>query len=176
MNDFLPAHERFHFCPQCGRQGGSTNERTFDCESCGFRLHFNNTVAVAVLAVNSQGELLFIRRARNPGQGKLALPGGFVDAGETAETAARREVMEELGVEVGEVGFLCSAPNIYPYRGVIYTVCDLFFVATLTEQNFTLAPREVESALWLDPKSVELDEIAFPSMRTALTIYRESQD
>jgi NAD+ diphosphatase len=173
MSEFLPAHKRFHFCPQCGAASEAQHERYYDCPSCGYRLFFNNTVAVAVLAVNTKGELLFIRRARDPGKGKLAMPGGFVDAGESAETAAHREVREELGAEVGEVEFLCSAPNTYPYRGIVYTVCDLFFIAMLPEQHFTLAPREVESAVWLDPHTVDLEELAFPSMKAALKLYRE---
>lgn len=173
MSEFLPAHQTVAFCPACGIAGTAASERFFECAHCGYRLYFNNTVAVAVLAVNPKGELLFIRRARDPGKGKLAMPGGFVDAGESGEEAARREVMEELGVAVGEVTFLCSAPNTYPYRGIVYTVCDLFFVAELPEQEFALAPKEVESALWLDPRSVDLDELAFPSMRAALVRYRE---
>lgn len=174
MSEFLPAHQTVHFCPHCGVPSTPSSERYFECAVCRYRLHFNNTVAVAVLAVNSKGELLFIRRARDPGKGKLALPGGFVDAGETAEDATRREVMEELGVEVSALSFLCTAPNVYPYRGIIYTVCDLFFVAELAEQSFTLAPREVESTIWLAPQAIDLDEIAFSSMRTALTLYRET--
>lgn len=174
MSEFLPAHQTVHFCPHCGAPSAPSSERYFACAACGYRLHFNNTVAVAVLAVNSKGELLFIRRARDPGKSKLALPGGFVDAGETAEDATRREVMEELGVEVSALRFLCTAPNVYPYGGIIYTVCDLFFVAELTEQSFTLAPREVESTIWLAPQAVDLDEIAFPSMRAALALYREN--
>lgn len=173
MSEFLPAYQTIRFCPHCGVAATAASERFFECVVCGYRLYFNNTVAVAVLAVNPKGELLFIRRARDPGKGKLAMPGGFVDAGESGEEAARREVMEELGVSVGDVQFLCSAPNTYPYRGIVYTVCDLFFVASLPEQEFSLAPKEVESALWLDPKTVDLDEIAFPSMRAALTLYRE---
>ena len=92
----------------------------------------------------------------------------------TAEDATRREVMEELGVEVSALSFLCTSPNVYPYRGIIYTVCDLFFVAELAEQSFTLAPREVESTIWLAPQAIDLDEIAFSSMRAALTLYRET--
>ena len=176
MHDFASAHTRFQFCPQCGLPGRSSNERFFECTGCTFRLYFNNTVAVAVLAINSKGELLFIRRARDPGKGKLAMPGGFVDADETAEDAARREVREELGVEVGAVHFLCTAPNTYPYRGILYTVCDLFFIAELPEQSFTLAPREVSSVLWLDPQIVDLEEIAFPSMQAALTLYRTRRE
>ncbi|MEZ4470938.1 MAG: NUDIX hydrolase [bacterium] len=45
-------------------------------------------------------EVLLIERAHDPFAGRHALPGGFVDAGETPEDAARRELLEETGVRI----------------------------------------------------------------------------
>ena len=47
------------------------------------------------------GRLLLIRRANEPYRGLYALPGGFVDVGETTEDACRRELKEETGIEAG---------------------------------------------------------------------------
>ena len=46
------------------------------------------------------GTIVLIERANDPFKGKLALPGGFVEIGETVETAAVREAREETGLEV----------------------------------------------------------------------------
>lgn len=46
------------------------------------------------------GQVLLIRRANEPYQGKWAVPGGFVDSGETVEQAAVREAQEETGLHV----------------------------------------------------------------------------
>ncbi|RSN59609.1 DNA hydrolase [Streptomyces sp. WAC 04229] len=48
------------------------------------------------------GEVLLIERGWPPYAGHLALPGGYVDAGETSRTAAARELREETGVDVAE--------------------------------------------------------------------------
>ena len=57
-------------------------------------------VGVAVLR---DGQILLVRRGREPGKGLWAVPGGKVNWGEPMRAAARREVLEETGLEV-EVG------------------------------------------------------------------------
>lgn len=49
------------------------------------------------------GRLLLIRRRNEPFAGLYALPGGFVDVGETVEAACRRELLEETHVEAGKL-------------------------------------------------------------------------
>ena len=72
-----------------------------------------------------------IERANDPGRGKLDLPGGFVDPKESAEAAIKREIKEELKIDIAEPRYLGSYPNIYEYGGVTYHTCDLFFYAKI---------------------------------------------
>jgi len=97
------------------------------CMACGFRLYFNPAVAVAVFVQDAAGRVLLIRRAKEPGAGKLAPPGGFIDVGERAEDAVHREVHEEVGLRLTDLRFLGSQPNEYLFGGVLYPVLDLFF-------------------------------------------------
>lgn len=64
------------------------------------------------------GRLLLIQRANDPFAGRWALPGGFVDEGETVEAAAVRELREETGLEVAEADLrlvgVFSAPGRDP--------------------------------------------------------------
>ena len=50
---------------------------------------------------DAAGRLLLVRRGSPPFRGRRALPGGFVEIGETVEAACRRELKEETGVEAG---------------------------------------------------------------------------
>lgn len=166
----------FRHCPRCGQAAGPPATVPvpcrFRCVACAFQYFFNPTVAVAVFLRRDDGRALFIRRAKDPGRGLLAPPGGFIDIGETAEDAARREVLEEVGLEFAELAFLCSAPNEYTYGEVSYPVLDLFFVARALSTNGRLAPDEVAECVWLDPIGVEPGTMAFPSMRNALRTWQ----
>jgi ADP-ribose pyrophosphatase YjhB (NUDIX family) len=163
----------FRHCPRCGQPGtGDPPERVFDCPGCGFRFFFSASNAVAVFVTRADGRALFIRRARDPGKDRLAPPGGFIDIGESAEDAARREIREEVGLELGPLAFLVSHPNTYPYAGVTYPVLDLFFTAPATHAEAATALDDVAGFAWLDPKSVAPEEMAFVSMQHALRTWQ----
>jgi 8-oxo-dGTP diphosphatase len=63
-------------------------------------------LTVDCVVVDRQDRVLLIRRGHEPYKGGFALPGGFVDIGETTETAARRELLEETGVKAGKLTLL----------------------------------------------------------------------
>jgi len=133
----------------------------------------NTTCATAAFLRRPDGKVLFIRRAKEPARGKLAIPGGFIDEGETAEDGLRREFMEEVGLHIGGIAFLCSHPNSYHYKGVTYPVLDFFFTAQASGEERPEALDAVDSYCWLDPRVVAAEDIAFPSMVYALRIYLE---
>lgn len=72
-------------------------------------------------------KLVLIERKNPPFRGKFALPGGFVDIGETVEEAVAREVMEEtgLGIEIVKLLGVYSEPSRDP-RG--HTVSIVYIV------------------------------------------------
>ncbi|GAB4451312.1 MAG: hypothetical protein OHK0029_00230 [Armatimonadaceae bacterium] len=175
MNQPVPPKEAFHHCPRCTAEGNTApaGASWFDCGSCGFRFHFNAAVSVSSVIVREDGLIFLIRRARDPAKGKLAFPGGFVDPFETAEEALTRETSEEVGMTIDRIEYLGSFVNPYPYRGIIYPVLDLFYTVRVTGTNAELARDEVTEAFWLDPTTVDLNDIAFPSMQSALLLYRD---
>jgi 8-oxo-dGTP diphosphatase len=78
-----------------------------------------------------EGRVLLIRRKNEPSKGAYALPGGFVDIGETVEAACRREVREEAGLDVGELRLVgvYSDPKRDP-RGHTVSIVFLAVLAT----------------------------------------------
>ena len=56
------------------------------------------TLAAVSVAIVRGDTVLLVKRARQPSQGLHAFPGGKVEAGETLEQAARRELLEETGL------------------------------------------------------------------------------
>lgn len=162
-------------CPKCGTTAGGRRTNPFRCAACGFVLYFNAASAVAAFIVDDEGRVLYTRRAKDPGKGLLGMPGGFVDIGETAEEAVRREVVEEVGLTLGALTYLTSFPNHYTYAGVAYTTLDVFFTARAADPRAARPLDAVASLAWLDPAHVDQDQIAFDSMRRALRVYLAAQ-
>jgi ADP-ribose pyrophosphatase YjhB (NUDIX family) len=163
----------FHYCPACGAAREATRRQPVKCAACGFTLYMNTTCATGAFLRRADGRVLFIRRGHEPAKGMLAVPGGFIDEGETAEQGLQREFMEEVGVTMHGITFLCSHPNSYLYEGVTYPVLDFFFTATAGHEE-PAALDAVESFCWLDPAAVQEEDMAFPSMAFALRKYKET--
>ena len=162
-------------CPQCGSQALSwPSPKHFTCADCGFVLYLNIAAAVAVI-MECRGKILFGVRKHEPQRGMLDLPGGFVDQGESAEEAARREVQEELGVAVHDMRYLFSFPNKYRYRGIEYDTLDLIFLARWDEAPAVKAADDLEDALWVSHDAVEYDKIGFSSLSRAVRRYLETE-
>jgi len=167
----------FHFCPRCGRPASEpVGARPFRCSACGFRYFFNAAVSAAAIIQDPRDRTLFIRRAKEPGKGKLAFVGGFVDPGESVEEALGREVREEVNLELRSMTYLTSCPNPYRYDGVVYPVADLYFVCRTDRPETARALDGVDSFCWLDARTVSPEDIAFPSMQVALARFIAAQD
>lgn len=165
---------KFNYCPDCGSTNIITapDARKWNCKDCGYELFNNVAAAVGVVILNSKGQCLFEKRAKEPKKGMYALPGGFCEPGEPAETSLVRECMEEIGWEVKDFKFICTQPNTYLYKNILYKTCDIFFETQIDEDAvFTPQESEVTELFWLDISTKEaLDKIpiAFDSTRKTL--------
>jgi 8-oxo-dGTP diphosphatase len=104
---------------------------------------------------DKDGRVLLIRRKNEPFKGRYALPGGFVDVGETVEAGCRREVREETGLDVDRLHLVgvYSDPNRDP-RG--HTV-SIAFASMLPDAPEPNAGDDAAACEWVaDWRDVEL--------------------
>ncbi len=113
-------------------------------------------LAVDCVVVDPARGVLMVRRKEPPFKGELALPGGFVDIGETVEEAAKRELMEETALQATSLKLVgvYSRPDRDP-RG---HTCSVAFLASVKPA----APRagdDAEAVAWI--RNFDAIEIAF---------------
>ena len=81
------------------------------------------TVSVAVVIANERGEILLLDHVFRPGSG-WGIPGGFIARGEQPEQAARREILEETGLEITEPKLFCVRTTDRHIEIVYYARAD----------------------------------------------------
>jgi 8-oxo-dGTP diphosphatase len=108
-------------------------------------MHKTPALTVDAVIVKDR-EIVLIRRKRKPFQGQYALPGGFVEYGETVEAALRREVLEETGlvVQIESLVGVYSDPRRDP-RGHVVTVA---FTASVVEGTLAGGSDAATTMLW----------------------------
>lgn len=118
------------------------------------RLHPSRPVLAASVAVVRDGLVLLAARGRPPMRGAFTFPGGGVEVGETLAEAARREVMEETGLAIGDLSFLMHREAIV--RGDDGRVVQHFVICVFTAPWIGGEPTVTEEAtefLWVDPRA-----------------------
>jgi NAD+ diphosphatase len=141
-------HERHRYCAHCG---AATHAKDAGykrvCPSCRAE-HFPRTDPVVIIAVRRSNSLLLGRQASWPA-GMYSTLAGFMEPGETIEDAARREVKEESGIEVGAIGIAANQPWPFPSSLMIGLIGE-----ALTER-ITIDTKEIEDARWFSFADIE---------------------
>jgi NAD+ diphosphatase len=145
----LDWHRRHQFCSVCGERteqhkGGHVRR----CPDCSAE-HFPRTDPVAIMLITDADRCLLGQSA-----GRLARTGmysalaGFIDQGESIEEAVRREVMEEAGIDVGEVRYHSSQP--WPFPSSLMIGCH----GRARTTDITIDAEEMTDVSWF-----EFDEV-----------------
>ena len=118
-----------------------------------FQQQFTLISAAGGKVRNEKSEILFIHRL-----GKWDLPKGKIEAGESVETAAVREVQEECGIENLTLGNqLANTYHVYPHKDKRVLKTTFWFEMTCSE-NENLVPQTeegIEKVIWVDSKNLE---------------------
>ena len=162
----------FRYCPRCGSgdfipQGS----KSFLCRACGFHYYTNAAAAVVALIFNERGELLLTKRAVEPNKGSMDLPGGFVDPGERVEEALKREIMEELNLEITEFSFLVSFPNEYLFSGLTVHTTDMTFICKVKDLKVIRVADDVAAYRFEKIENIDFTTVFSQSVRNILNYY-----
>ncbi len=162
--------EKFKFCPVCGSSRFVINNfKSKCCEDCGFIYYANPCSATAAFIVNDRQEMLVVRRAKEPAKGTLDLPGGFCDMGETVEEGMIREIEEETGLQVHDIQYLFSSPNVYQYSGMGIHTLDMDFLVRVKGDTIAVrAADDAAEAIWIPINKVNPAEFGLTSIRNAV--------
>ncbi len=143
-------HRAHRFCPRCGGglvTGGGGYVLT--CEGCS-RQQFPRTDPAVIMLVTDGERALLGRQAVWP-PGRYSTLAGFVDPGESLEEAVRREVLEEAGIEVGEVGYFGNQPWPFPSSLMVG------FFARAATTAIEVDGDELEAARWFSREEMRTE-------------------
>jgi mutator protein MutT len=155
------------YCITCGKIATKQNDSLYMCEA-GHENWINPATGAAVFIVKNN-KVLYGVRNQEPFKGKLDIPGGFIEVGETAEQAALRETKEELGIDVELITMLGTYASVYQGRPTL----DIVFVGRIGDEPITPGDDlEGSEPVWRDidglPSSDENPDAWFPEAQEAL--------
>lgn len=112
-NQLINWYETHHYCGSCGAPTRThDNDRALVCTACQ-RAYYPRINPCVIVLVTRGEEFLLARHARGNASYSSCLA-GFMEVGETPEDTVKREVMEEVGIEVNNIRYVKSQSWPFP--------------------------------------------------------------
>jgi NAD+ diphosphatase len=147
------------FCSRCGtKMIADAKERVKRCPSCKWANY--PPLAPAVIMLISRGRELLLSRGWHFQPGMYSVQAGFVEAGETLEEAVRREICEEVGLEIKNIRYFGSQPWPFPNSLMVG------FLAEYASGELCVNHQELEDANWY-----KINQL--PKLPTGISIARQ---
>ncbi|MDD3212664.1 MAG: NAD(+) diphosphatase [Eubacteriales bacterium] len=130
------------YCGVCaGKMLPAPVERALICESCGHVVY--PVISPAVIVALTDDDRILLARNANGVFRHFSLLAGYVEVGETAEQAVKREIMEEVGLNVRNIRYLASQP-----WGLSQSMMIGFHAELDGDAKITLQVSELAEARW----------------------------
>jgi NAD+ diphosphatase len=141
-------HENHRFCAKCGQPSEIAEAgHVRICPACGTH-HFPRTDPAVIMLITDGDDRALLGRQPVWPEGRFSTLAGFVEPGESLDDAVRREVMEEVGIQVGEVAYAASQPWPFP------SSLMLGFLGKALTSDITVDQNEIAEARWFTREEV----------------------
>ena len=133
------------------------------CPSCDSIFYVNPKIVAGCLPIY-EDKVLLCKRAIEPRLGYWTVPAGFMELGESTEEAALRETMEEANARV-------ELLSLYTLTSITHvSQVQFIYLAKLPEPKFSTSSESLEVRLFSE-EEIPWDELAFPTVKNALSFY-----
>ncbi|PWV80622.1 NAD(+) diphosphatase [Halomonas sp. A11-A] len=133
------------FCGRCGTPAERLDaEFAMHCRTCGHRNY--PRISPCIITLVTHGDALLLARSPRFPPGRYSTLAGFIEPGESAEEAVRREVFEEVGLQVGRIRYFRSQAWPFPHSLM------LGFFAEAASRRIRIDGVEIADAAWYSPR------------------------
>ncbi len=159
---------QYRYCPRCAAPlVNAEDEQARICAPCQYRHYPKINPCIIVLV--RKGDQCLLAHASRFADGRYSLLAGFIEAGETAEAAVAREVMEEVGISVANIHYIKSQSWPFPHSLMLGFFADY--------AGGELAPDGVEitEADWFGIDNLPILPPKFSIARQLLNLFFQQQ-
>lgn len=158
------------YCGACATHlEHKTNERALVCPNCG-RVYYPN-IAIAIIVGILDGDRILLSRYAAGAYRNYALIAGYVEIGETLEDALRREIMEEVGLNVKNIRFYDDQP-----WGFSRTLLVGFFADLDGPSEVFVDHRELSEAVWMSRADMPESDPRISMTAKMMEAFRRGED
>lgn len=157
-------YHSFIYCPRCATELDlHPHERAKICGSCGH--HQYPRISPCIIVLVRKGEKCLLAHASKFASGRYSTLAGFIEAGESAEQAVHREIMEEVGIKVKNVRYCFSQSWPFPHSFMIG------FMAEYESGEITPDGVEILHADWFEAENLPVLPPRFTIARRLINKY-----
>lgn len=162
-------YEENRFCSHCGgKMVQAQDERMLYCADCG-RTVYPKICPCVIVGITDGDKILLTKYARSA-YSQYALVAGFCEIGESLEETVRREVAEEVGLQVGNLRYWKSQPWAFSD-----TLLAGFFCDVVGEKKPVLVDGELREATWFSREEIPVGDDGVSLTRAMITAFAEGR-
>lgn len=146
---------KYKFCPVCGGRLENKfhhGEKQLICSKCHFVFYQNSRPTTSAL-ITKGNKILLVKRSIKPKLDYWDTPGGFLKEGEEPIKGLKREIREELGIEIFKIRFLGIYLDEYFWAGLKLKTLNIYYLAQIKSGKIRPAD-DVAEARWFSRSEI----------------------